>query len=349
MDIAKLSDEELLALRMCDLPISPDSNGLKDCIEQLYQELDEKGIQFKPVCYLADEWLTPDREPVVGIPFFLAHSALMKLEKKMMFEVEGGTRPWCMQLLRHETGHAINYAYKLYRRKKWQKMFGFITVPYEDTYGFRAYSKNYVRHLKDYYAQCHPDEDFAETFAVWLTPGLNWIEMYKGWKAREKLNYVDSVLQEIKGDQPLVDKGKKYWEVRKSHVTLHNHYKKKQRYFAEDLPDFHDRQLEKIFTRVELSSYQGDMKKNKEKIPFAAPLLRQYRKHIVRSVSRCTREKKYVIDNLLRKIIKRCSLLNFVITEPESIVLLNVTTYITTLIMNSVYTGRYQGAECVKN
>ena len=124
VDLSQISEEELLELRLCDLPLNIEGTWLEGCVNQLYQELERKGIKFKPPCYLADEWLTPDNEPVIGIAFFLAHPRLIKLEKKMMLETEGETKPWCMKLLRHEAGHALNYAYKLYRRKKWQKIFG---------------------------------------------------------------------------------------------------------------------------------------------------------------------------------------------------------------------------------
>jgi len=143
----------------------------------------------------------------------------------MVLDAEGSNRPWCMRLLRHETGHAINYAYKLYRRKNWQKVFGKFSKEYEDTYRFRPYSRNFVRHLEDYYAQYHPDEDFAETFAVWLTPGLEWRTEYKGWKALDKLKYVDELMNGIKSKEPLVESGKKYWEASRMRITLENFYK----------------------------------------------------------------------------------------------------------------------------
>ncbi|MCK5393915.1 MAG: putative zinc-binding metallopeptidase, partial [Candidatus Omnitrophica bacterium] len=211
IDLNCLSEEELLNTRICDLSIKIQGTWLESCIQELYSEIDEKGLNFRPICYLADEWLTPDGEPVVGIPFFLAHPALIKLEKKMMLEVEGSTHSWCMMLLRHEAGHALNYAYKLYRRKKWQNLFGKMSKEYADTYRFRPYSKNFVRHLEDYYAQYHPDEDFAETFAVWLNNKLDWREKYKGWKAINKLNYVDTLMDEIKTKDPIVKNGEKYW------------------------------------------------------------------------------------------------------------------------------------------
>ena len=114
ISIDEVSDEELLETRIRDLNLSIEGSLLEERIARLYRELDERGIPFHPPCYLADEWLVPDGMPVVGIPFFLAHPRLTHLEKKMMLEAEGDTDTWCMQLLRHETGHAINYAYRFH-------------------------------------------------------------------------------------------------------------------------------------------------------------------------------------------------------------------------------------------
>ena len=35
-------------------------------------------------------------------------------------------------------------------------------------------------HLDPWYAQSHPDEDFAETFAVWLTPEVQLEDALRG-------------------------------------------------------------------------------------------------------------------------------------------------------------------------
>jgi len=332
--LSRISQESLLGLRVCDLPLKIEGTWLDECVQELYRELDVKGIKFKPPCYLADEWLAPDQEPVVGIPFFLAHPKLMKLERKFMLDVEGGTRERCMKLLRHETGHALNYAYKLYKRKKWQKIFGKFSEEYEETYRFRPYSKNFVRHMEDYYAQYHPDEDFSETFAVWLTPNFDWQNQYQGWKALEKLRYVDEVMQEIKDKEPLLKRGKKYWQASKTRITLRNFYKQKRIHYAEDFPDFHDSNLRRIFV------VKGKKHRN---VPLAADILRIYRKDIRDSVSRWTGEKKYIIDDLLKTLIKRCRELKLVAPDEEPLTVLKISTYITTLVANYVHTGWFGG------
>lgn len=330
IDLTKLSEEELLNLRICELPLKIEGTWLESCVAQLYKELEAKELKFNPPCYLADEWLTPDGEPVIGIPFFLAHPALIKLERKMMLDVEGEGRSWCIKLLRHEAGHAFNYAYKLYQRKKWQKVFGKFFQEYAQTYRFRPYSKSFVRHLEDYYAQYHPDEDFAETFAVWLAPDSDWANQYKGWKALEKLKYVDSLMKEIKDKEPLVKKGKKYWRISSLKTTLRSYYRKKRHFYAEDFPDFHDSNLKKIFQeKTEDSSF------------LAVGLIKKYRKSILDNVSAWTGEKKYIINNLVETIIERCQDLNLAVTEPQELAVLKISVYITTLVMNYLYTGRF--------
>jgi hypothetical protein len=337
IDLEKISEEELLGTRICDLPITISGTWLDACIQQLYKELDDKGIGFKPLFYLADEWLTPDQEPIIGIPFFLAHPTLMKLENKMILEVEGGTRQWCMMLLRHEAGHAINYAYRLYKRRKWQKIFGLFSREYEERYRFRPYSKSYVRHLEDYYAQYHPDEDFAETFAVWLSPNLDWAERYKGWQAMRKLRYVDEVINEIRDKPAVKENGKKFWEARKIRKTLRNYYKAKYKQWEEDYPDFHDANLKRIFVISEEKYKRGS------KNLYAADVIRRYRKDILVSVSRWTGEKRYIINGLIKTLLERCRDLNLIAVESEPTTVLRMSAYITTLVMNYIYTGRFKG------
>ena len=334
IDLDTIKQEDLLKLRICDLPIQIEGTWLQDCIQQLYKELDGKGINFKPECYLADEWLTPENEPVIGIPFYLAHPELTRLEKKMMLEAEGDTKDGCMKLLRHETGHVLSYAYRLHKKRKWRKIFGSPSQEYGDTYKVRPYSKSYVRHLEGYYAQFHPDEDFVETCAVWLTPGSEWQKHYAGWKALKKLQYVDYLIEGIKDKAPLVSKGRKLWHYRKLKITLKNFYRRKQLLRAEDFPDFHDDNLMKIFSLSD-ETIKG--------LPAANELLRKNRRRILNDIAFWTGEKKYVINDLLKDIVKRSRELKLIAKDNEQIILMNLTAYITTLIMNYLYTGWYRG------
>jgi hypothetical protein len=334
INLDKISEDELMNVRICDLPLKIEGTWLQECIQQLYGELQDKGIDFRPECYLADEWLTPEEETCIGIPFYLAHPTLIRLEKKFMIDAEGDTKQWCMKLLRHEAGHAIGYAYKFHKRKKWQKIFGPSSAEYADSYKYRPYSKNYVHHLDGYYAQYHPDEDFVETFAVWLTPDFDWKRRYKGWKALDKLNYVDKLMKEIQGKEPLVKSKNKYWRLSTLRISLKNYYRKKRHYWAEEFPDFHDPFLRKVFID------RSDENKN---LLRASEVIRKYRRNIINGVSRSSGEKKYVINDLLKDIQKRSRELKLAAPEDENFVVMNLSTYVTSLIMNYLYTGRFRG------
>src|SRR5690606_38635246 len=136
--------------------------------------------------------------------FYMVHPRLMRLERKMMGEVEGGNAAWAMRILRHEAGHAIDNAFRLRRRKGWRRTFGKASRRYPDVYRVRPASQNFVLHLGHWYAQSHPTEDFAETFAVWLQPRARWRREYADWPALKKLEYVDALMQEIKDEPPPV-------------------------------------------------------------------------------------------------------------------------------------------------
>ncbi len=201
---AGLDDEQLLELRFCDLKLEIKGTLLERRIEKLYDELVDRGIEFRPHCWLSTEWFSPDGVPGIAIPFYLAHPRLMKLEESQVLEVEGGTPRWCMQLLRHESAHALDSAFRLHYKRTWREVFGRYSDPYAKFYTPKPYSKSYVLHLDYWYAQSHPAEDWAETFAVWLDPHSRWRKRYRGWSALKKLQYVDRLMQDVAGRKPVV-------------------------------------------------------------------------------------------------------------------------------------------------
>ena len=204
---------------------------------------------MKPHYYLADEWLSPTGVPAIGIPFYLAHPRLRQLELRQMMEVEGGTPEWCDQLLSHECGHCVDHAYKLSVRRTWRAMFGDPNIDYHpETYRPRPYSRSFVRHLPNWYAQAHPDEDFAETFAVWLAwPEEKWRARYAGWRALGKLEYVHNTMKRAARTEPRVTGGRLVAETAKSKKTLARHYRSKRKLWQSDYPDFYDADLHRIF------------------------------------------------------------------------------------------------------
>jgi hypothetical protein len=201
-DINRMGDEELLDLRLRDLPVRIQGTNLEGRIQRLYGELEFRGLRFRPHTWLSEEWFTPDGIAGFAIPFYLTHARLIKLERRQMLEVEGATENECMRILRHEAGHAMDNAFRLHLRREWKDLFGSFHQPYPTWYQPEPNSRDYVLNLTAWYAQAHPAEDFAETFAAWLKPGGRWRNEYSGWGAMRKLEYVDRLMTELAGKKP---------------------------------------------------------------------------------------------------------------------------------------------------
>ena len=327
-----LKDDELLSIRICELGVRIENSELKPRIEQLYVELAARGVSFHPDCYLGDEWFSPEGVPSIAIPFYLAHPRLKALELHQMLEVEGGTIEWCQMLLRHECGHAIDHAYRFSSRQDWRAIFGSPETEYSpETYTPQPYSKSFVRHLPNWYAQAHPDEDFAETFAVWLMAKPDeWRQRYRGWKALEKLAYVDGLMKEVAETSPAVNKVRRISEASKLRTTLARYYARRRKLYAEDFPDFHDADLRSIFGNGEPGAEP------------AAVLMRRHRGELIASTVRWTGQRKYNVSMLVRKLILRCGELK--LTAPKDHVRLNfeLASYLATLVTNHLYTGRFK-------
>src|SRR5262249_2969125 len=239
-DWVSLSDAELLERRISSLGLRLEGTALEPVIRQLYYELSAKALVFHPPCHIGDEWFVPIGIPAIFIPFFLVHDRLRALERTMMLEVEGGTLEWFMKLMRHEAGHAYMYAYQLTRRKKWRQCFGQTSQEETpNTYRPRPFSRSYVMHLEDWYAQRHPDEDFAETFAVLLKPGLDWRKDYAGWPALRKLEYVDELLRSLAGKPPLHTPEYRAADYDCLNVKLKTYYARKRKLNEDTYPDFY--------------------------------------------------------------------------------------------------------------
>ncbi len=331
---ASLRDEELLKLRIRDLGVRIEQSPLEPRVARLYEELGARGLALRPSCYLGDEWFSPEGVPAIAIPFYLAHPRLEQLELHQMMDVEGGTAESCAQLLRHECGHAVDHAYRFSSRRRWREVFGSPNVDYEpERYRPRPYSRSYVRHLPNWYAQAHPDEDFAETFAVWLSmPGEEWRARYHGWRAVGKLEYVDALMEEARKKPPLVSEGpgRRRADATKLTSTLERYYATRRKLFAEDYPDFYDADLRRIF--VPSPAGHGT----------AAAFMRRNREAVVASVVRWTGQRKYVVDDLTRKLLQRCQRLGLHVRGDEVGLALEVGAYLSALVTTHLHTGRFK-------
>jgi hypothetical protein len=331
-DWVNLSDEELLEKKISHLGLKLEGTEWQPLIQKLYDELSQKGLVFHPPCHVGDEWFVPVGIPAIFVPFFLVHERLRKLERKMVLEVEGETPDWFMKLIRHEAAHAYSYAYQLYKRKKWQQTFGLASTEETEFYRPRPYSRSYVVHLDDWYAQSHPDEDFAETFAVWLTPDLNWRERYKGWKAAQKLEYLDELMRSLAGKPPMHQPPYRSVEYDCLNIKLKTYYARKRKLYEVSYPDFYDNDLKQLFAA-------GPEVVNRIK---ASLWLRQRRRHLMNSVCQWTNEKKFRVHKLLNRLIERCDQLGLYINAEDNQLNLQVSAYVTTLVMNYLFTGKFK-------
>jgi hypothetical protein len=331
-DWANLGDDELLEQKISQLGLKLEGTSLEPLIQQLYDELSQKGLVFHPPCHVGDEWFVPVGIPAIFVPFFLVHDRLRKLERKMILEVEGETPEWFMRLMRHEAAHAYSYAYQLYKRKKWQWTFGLASKEETEFYHPRPYSRSYVVHLDDWYAQSHPDEDFAETFAVWLTPGLDWRAKYKGWKALPKLEYVDELMKSLAGKPPVFQPEYQATDYDCLGLKLKTFYARKRKLYEDVYPDFYDRDLKQLFAAAADANGQ----------PKASAYLRQRRKALMNSICQWTNEKKYAVNKLLARLIERCDQLDLHIKADDPQQNLQLSAYLTTLVMNHLFTGKFK-------
>ena len=304
----QLKDEELLDLRLCELPVRIERTPLEGRVERLFEELAQKGIRFKPHVWLAQDWFTPDGVPGIAIPFYLAHPRLTKLERKFMLEVEGASEAECLRILRHEAGHAIDNAYRLHFRARWRELFGAYGQPYPATYKPRPNSRRYVLHLEAWYAQAHPAEDFAETFAVWLTPGYPWRRRYTGWPALEKLEYVDELMREVAGHAPRNRSRTKVEPLSQAKLTLRQYYRRKRNHYAVEWPAHYDRDLRHIFS--------SDPRHARR--PPASAFLRGRRRELCASVAGATGVHAYTINHILQNMIERCRRLGLRVHLPSA-------------------------------
>lgn len=298
--LATLSEDRLLQLRLKDLKVSLEGTWVEQCVADLNTELEERNIRIRPHVWLSSEWFSPVNSPGIAIPFYLVDPRLMRLERKKILDVEGGTVVNCMRILRHEMGHVIQHAYQLQRRRRWQQLFGLASMRYPTHYRPNPASRNYVQHLRLWYAQSHPDEDFAETFAVWMKPRSDWRKRYAGWGALKKLEYVDELMAEIAECKPVLKKRIKVDPLHTLTDTLQEHYRKKQAFYAVNTPKTYDRDLRRIFS--DDSGHRGAMS--------ASAFIRKYRKEFREIVSDWTGEYQLTIDSVLDGMIERCRRLN---------------------------------------
>jgi hypothetical protein len=313
---------ELLGRRISDLGLEIKGTRVERLVEQLYAELRAKGLRFRPPVYLSDEWGCPDGTPLIGVPFYLADPRLERIEAEMSLHVEDDQE--AMRYLRHEAGHAFNYAFELYQRPDWRETFGAFAAPYRDRYGANPFSRDHVRHILGWYAQKHPDEDFAETFAIWLTPGLDWRREFAGWPALLKLEYVDRVMREVSAlDPELPPVEEDDLPVEAMRYSVAEHYEEmREAVPIEDEKQF-DADLRQIFVQRDDAPGGED----------AGLFLRRHRHEIITRVAFWTSEHPSVVRSLVDVLQQRASALGLRVGSLEAATLVEFTAFATAVVM----------------
>jgi hypothetical protein len=326
-----MTDRQLLDLRICDLPLQIRGTHLEQQVEKLYRELEARSLKFRPHIWLSEEWFTPDGVSGFAIPFYLAHPRLMKLERSQMLEVEGASEGECLKILRHEAGHAITNAFRLHARSTWTDTFGSYRVPYPEWYQPQPGSRDYVLNLDAWYAQAHPAEDFAETFAVWLKPGFRWRRQYEGWGAQRKLEYVDQVMTSLAGRSPSHLVRREVDPMSSLKKTLREHYRRKRAYYTIHWPASYERNLYRVFS--------GGTRRS---APSAAQFLRHYRAEISDIVARGTGVHHYTVNHIVKHMIVRCREQNLRVTIPEHEARKLIVVTLTMQVMQVLRTGYHR-------
>jgi hypothetical protein len=318
----------LMARKISELGLTISGTRVERMVDQLYRELDARGLALKPPVYLSDQWGCPDGIPLIGVPFYLADPRLERIEDDFAEGIESDEES--MRFMRHEAGHAFNYAYRLYDRADWRQTFGPYSRPYRDRYRADPFSHDYVRHILGWYAQKHPDEDFAETFAVWLTPDLDWRKAYEGWPALAKLEYVDRVMREVGQEEiELASPGDDDLPVDAMRYSLEDHYREAARGLPVNDTSIFDGDLRNIFANA-TESPSGQR---------AADFLAAHRREIVGRIAYWTGESAFAVRQFVNLLIDRASMLDLRVGGLDASTLIELTSFGTAVMMNYRYTN----------
>jgi hypothetical protein len=321
-----------------DLGLTIEATRLEPIVREFESELERAGLgRVKPRFYLSTEWGVPFETVAIAIPFYLARADLTAMHAERAGHVEGFDRADILRYLRHEMGHVVNYAYRLYDEEEWVRQFGSITQPYEEEYRPEPFSRRYVRHLPGWYAQKHPDEDWAETFAVWLTPGLDWRSEYAAWPvACAKLAYCDRVIHSLAGRDPLVTSDELDEDVAEIPYSVDQFYGALAPEHTEFPPGL-DGALKTIFETLPHTPGEGD-----GEVRPAAELFRRMERELLANVFRWTGHFPERTRLLVRHLAERAAeLRQGYAAADERSAAMAVTTLVTALAMNHVHRGNY--------
>jgi hypothetical protein len=330
--------EALRQTRIRDLGLTISGTRLEPIVNEFIGELERAGVRrVQPRFYLSTEWGVPFGTVAIAIPFYIARPDLIHFHLDRAGHIEGVTPSEILKYLRHEMGHVVNYAYRLYDREDWIAQFGSITQPYEEEYRPQPFSRDFVRHLPGWYAQKHPDEDWAETFAVCMTPNLDWRVEYADWPvALAKLQYCERITRELADTDPVENATDLDEDVTELEWSLEQFYQRTDGTGEEKMPLL-DGSLRAVFD--DLGS--TDPAVDGPALP-AGPLIRRLEQELSASVFRWTGHFPERTRRLVRFLAERADAMNQVyVAARERNAIVGVTALVTTLAMNHVYRGSY--------
>jgi len=336
-EATRFHETNLWSTPIRDLGLQIAGTRLEPIVAEFEAELLAAGIRrLKPRLYLSTEWGVGFETTAIAIPFYLARADLTALQAERVGHVEGFNRADILRYLRHEMGHVMNYAYRLYDREEWVRLFGSITQPYEEEYHPEPFSRRYVRHLPGWYAQKHPDEDWAETFAVWMTPGLDWKGEYGGWPiACGKLEYCARAMAELGDAEPLVTDDELDEDVGELEYSVEQFYGSAAA-SAVDLPPGLDGALKAIFEDLD------DPDAEVASLQDAGRLIERFETELMANVYRWTGHFPERTRPLVRHLAERARQLRLGYPDArEHSAVVALTTLVTALAMNHVHRGRY--------
>jgi hypothetical protein len=316
-----------------DLGLTIAGTRLEAVLAQFDRELVQAGItKVRPRYYLSTEWGVPEATIAIAIPFYLVRPELTLIHAERACHVEGAGNKEILRYLRHEMGHVMNYAYRLHERRDWTERFGSMARPYEEEYRPRPFSREFVHHLPGWYAQKHPDEDWSETFAVWMTSDSDWRKEYAKWPgALRKLEYAARVLSEIRDREPVTTATDLDGDVASLSMSLAEFYQES------GMPSERPAGLDQMLTTLFLDG-------EPQKVSLAASdLLRRIERDLPGSVFHWTGHLPERTRWLLSQMAERADVLRLTFrVEREQELTIAVTSLVTALAMNWLHSGKYE-------
>ena len=327
---------ELLHTPIHRLGLRLEGSVLDPLVHNLHGELAANRIHLRPVFYLSDEYGTLEGTSNVGLGFWDADERLR--QTRLALTGESHSESDLKWLVRHEAGHAFCYSHRLYRLPRFRNVFNvrghfFRTYPAHDRYRVNPWSRDFVNPDGAHYAQKHPDDDFAETFATWLDPRSSWKRVY-AYKpgALRKLTYVGELVAEYGRRRPAIKNNPEnlHLPVESLRTTVGRFFGVKAAELRRRAPGYIDPDLKKVFDgRPRRSSAAG--------LVAAPALLRQERRKLRRSVLEWVDIAPSVVDVLLDKVSSRSRALDLVVRRSATTeTVASLTSFLTALA------GRYR-------